>query len=298
MHMNGLLLCPDSTPNFLGLFDLSIAPTLLFYSYIPIVILSLFLGFYVLKSDKGSERSRVLLAMIVFFSLWVVGNIVQWIGVQADVVEFAWRLNAVFEVPIYVFAMYFFYLFTGSKEWTGSKKILFAVPFIMTVIFVPTAFNIESFDLELCEGIPGALWNYIYVFEALITIWIAGISIVRFASIKDWARRIQTLLIGIGTSLFLSIFLVSNYLGDFTRVYDINLIGPIGFALFIISVTYIVTKFKTFSVKVVGAQVFVIALVALVVSLLFIDDLTILHMFIALTSVALILIGAFFCKRS
>ena len=48
------LLCPDAVPSFLGFFDISIAPTLLFYSYFPIVIIALLLSLLILFKDKYS----------------------------------------------------------------------------------------------------------------------------------------------------------------------------------------------------------------------------------------------------
>ena len=55
--MFNLTHCPDAVPNFLDLFDTTIAPTLLYYSYIPIVLVSIFLGLLVIFKNKHSLLS-------------------------------------------------------------------------------------------------------------------------------------------------------------------------------------------------------------------------------------------------
>ena len=60
--MFNLTHCPDAVPNFLDLFDTTIAPTLLYYSYIPIVLVSIFLGLLVIFKNKYLLLSKLFLA--------------------------------------------------------------------------------------------------------------------------------------------------------------------------------------------------------------------------------------------
>src|SRR3990167_487629 len=90
------LVCPDSVPSFLGFFDISIAPTLLFYSYFPIVIVSLLLSIFIFFKDKYSLQSKLLLLISILFSLWILTAIIGWIAVYASTVHFSWQIIGIF----------------------------------------------------------------------------------------------------------------------------------------------------------------------------------------------------------
>ena len=82
-------------------------------------------------------------------------------------------------------------------------------------------------------------------------------------------EKLQTLVIGLGSAVFMIIFWLSNFLGEITKTYEINLIGPIGMVLFIGLVTFLIVRFQTFHVRLFGAQAIVVSLVALTASKLF-----------------------------
>ena len=62
-----ILSCSDSIPSFLGIFDPSIAPALLYYAYIPIVIVSLVFGLIIFLRDRKSILSRLFAGITVLF---------------------------------------------------------------------------------------------------------------------------------------------------------------------------------------------------------------------------------------
>ena len=138
------LLCLDSIPSVLGVFDFSIAPPLLFYSYIPIMFLTIFVG------------------ISLAFSFWILSVLVQWTAAQADVVMFAWQMLVVFEIAIYIFSLYFLFAFLNKKDITFFYKGLGATVFSACIILLPTAFNIVGFDIINCEGAIGELWDFIH----------------------------------------------------------------------------------------------------------------------------------------
>jgi hypothetical protein len=72
------------SPTLLGTFDLSYAPTLIFYAYIPIILVSLFLGIFVLFKDKYSIQSKLLFLIAVLFSLWNLNIILEWVTVPVN----------------------------------------------------------------------------------------------------------------------------------------------------------------------------------------------------------------------
>src|SRR3989344_2949061 len=104
-------LCPDAIPSFLGLFDFSIAPQLLFYAYVPILILSVFFGFLILKKDNNSLLSKYFLGITLSFAFWIFLILFQWTGAYLETVHLAWELLIVPEISIFIFSVLFSYDF-------------------------------------------------------------------------------------------------------------------------------------------------------------------------------------------
>ena len=113
-----LRLCPDAAPNFLGLFDLAIAPPLLYYSYIPLFVFCLFFGVYISIKDNHSILSQYFLALCIFFSAYIFLSIIQWIAAGLAIVHFAWQIYLFAETGIFIFStlLAFAFLFQNCKH--------------------------------------------------------------------------------------------------------------------------------------------------------------------------------------
>ncbi len=264
-----LLLCPDAVPSFLGIFDFSIAPSLLFYSYIPIIVLSLFFALYILFKDKFSLSSKLFFAIATSFLLWVLNILVQWIAAPVTFVHFSAQLTALFEILIFIFSIYFTYVFLKKHDipfW--FKCVLFSI--LSTILFVlPLKFNTQSFDITLCQGVVGDLWKFMYGFEILSIIGIFIFGVKQFFTLSDKVLRRQALIFTIGVTLFLTIFSLSNIYGEITQVYQFNFYGPIGMVLFLGFISFMIVRYRAFDIKLIGAQALVWALVILIGSQFF-----------------------------
>ena len=102
--------CPGNLA-LLGIFDLSYAPALIFYAYIPIIFVSLFLGILVLIKDKYSIQSKLLFLIAVFFSLWNLNVILEWITVPVNLNLFFWQITMFLEMLIFLLSIYLLPLF-------------------------------------------------------------------------------------------------------------------------------------------------------------------------------------------
>lgn len=264
------LICPDSTPYFLGLFDLSVAPQLLFYSYIPIIILTLFFGFYVYLKDNRSLRSRLLFYLSLTFALLLLNEIVQWVGSPASVVQFGWQLVPFFRLSVYLLTILFVFVFIEKKKISALVKILTTIPVVIVIILTPTTLNIRSFDLLNCEGVPGLLWNIVHLFEILLilSVLFLGIKSLLKNRADPKERKVVTYLT-LGAVLFLSIFFIASIWGDITTIYDVALVGPVGMLAFIAFLTFMIVKFKAFDIKLLAVQALVWGLIILIGSQFF-----------------------------
>lgn len=294
--MDGLLLCPDAVPNVLGIFDFSIAPRLLFYSYIPIVFISLIMGFLIFFKDKFSLRASLFLLLNCSFALWVTSVLFQWTAASAGLVHFSWQILALFEVLIYISSFYFVYVFTYKKDLGSFLKIIFFLFLLAVSVFLPSEYMMKEFDLINCQSVLGSFWNVIYIFEFTLLPIILILGINKSQKTTDISERKQILIVTIGNFLFLTIFVFSNIIGEITQKYEFNLFGPIGMVLFLGFVAYSMVRYRAFNMKLIGVQVLVIALLALVFSLLFINSLDIIHVIIVITLALLSGVGYFLIR--
>ncbi len=266
-----LSLCPDATPGFLGFFDLSIAPPFLFYVYIPILAVSVFLGLLILRKDQGSAQSKYFFWITVSFAVWIFITLFQWVAAHLEVVHLAWQFVILPEISIFLFSLLFAYAFLFKKDISDFYKYLWVSLMAAVALALPTHLNIDSFDITNCEGIIGVMWPLAYIFELTC---IAGIVLITLEKLRAKAgagEKLKATLFSIGLVFFLSIFWISNYFGEVTKIYEINFVGPVGMILFLSLLSYIIVRFKTFNTKLFASQILVGALWSLIAALLFIQ---------------------------
>lgn len=291
--------CPDSLPQFFGLFDLSIAPQLLFYTYLPVIAVSLFIGLYVLINDRYSLLAKLLFGIALSFTLWTVDIFFAWIAAYHSHVMFSWKLTPIIEVVMFLLAIWFVYVFIDEKQTDISigKKALFLTMILPVIIFTPTEFNIPYFDMVSCEGHPGVLWYYLYFLEVISILWIGIICTRKFFSEKDAAHKKRVLLVMVGMVLFLLLFFASNVVGQYMEIQEISFFGSLGMLLFLGFLAYLIVKFQAFNIKLAGVQALVVAQSILIASMLIFANSLINRILIMLT-LAAVLGAGFFLIRS
>ena len=294
--MNGLI-CPDSIPSFLGFFDFSIAPPLLFYAYIPVVFLALLLGLFIFISSKDRLVAGLLFSIGLLFSLHTFSQIFQWVTVYSNIVLLSWNILAVIEMLIYVSFIYFVYVFVNKKDLRLRSKTLLLIA-ILPVLF-NFIFKKESFDLLNCEGIFEPIWYYIYAFEIVsifIVIFICLRSILNKNN-EDQVLKKQTNLVLFGSVLFLGIFSATNIFGDLMLTYEINLLGPIGMILFLAFLSYLIVRFKAFDIKLISAQALTWVLIILIGSQFFFVKITINYYLTGIAFLGVIIAGSMIVRN-
>ncbi|MEO8637825.1 MAG: HAMP domain-containing sensor histidine kinase [Candidatus Taylorbacteria bacterium] len=294
------LYCSLAVPQFATFFDFSFAPTLLFYAYLPVIVISLFLGFYILLKDNYSLQSKLFFGISISFSLWVLNIIVQWVGVYGQIVHFSWQISAILEIFIPIFVVYFIYVFVEKRDASYSLKYFFSLVIVAVTFLTPYSFNMQSFDLANCESNVGPLLYGVYGFEILSIFWIIMIGIKglrgSFAKNEDKDFKGQILFLISGASIFLGLFAASNIFGEVTQIYQMNLVGPLGMVLFLAFLSYLIVKFKTFHIKLLATQVFVFSLCALLFALIFINEISISHIVVGVTLFMAIILSVFLVR--
>ena len=258
-----LLYCLDATPNLFGVFDTTIAPSLLYYSYLPVIILMFLFGLIVYRNRTLAQPLPNILffALSVIFSVFLLNEIVQWIAVPTAWVHLAWELSPLLQALMMIVLMYFVSVFVNQKDISYARKVFFALLLVPVLFFLPTKLNMISFDLSNCLSNIGPLFYYVYVLQGLTAFFIAVTCLKKYFSSQDRLEKNKILYLMIGAVTFVLVFSVSDILGELTRVYEINLIGPIGMLTLVGFLTYIIVKYQAFNVKVLSAQALVWGLI-------------------------------------
>src|SRR6185369_12299720 len=128
---------------------------LLFYSYIPIIVISLFLGGFVLFKEKYSLRSKLLFTVSVVFTLLLLNEIALWIAAPVSLVQFGWQLEPLFRILVAILTIYFVHVFSYQEDLPFGQKLVLSAAYLSVVLLSSTTAHIIFFDLNNCEAVPG-----------------------------------------------------------------------------------------------------------------------------------------------
>ena len=282
-------LCNFDGPTYL-FFSSNVAP-LVHYSHLPITIISLIIGFFILFQNRKRLPNKILFCLTLAFSAWVFLDSIFWASNRSDVIMFVWSLQILFEPIVYISALYLLHVLIRKEDMSFNKKLIIALIYLPVIVLVPTKHSLSGFNVITClseEG-PIALY-YTYAIEILYTLWIVGFSLKEYLKRKTKEAKQEILLLTVGTVLLLLSFSFGNIIGSFTENWKIAQIGLFGMPVFIFFLAYSIVKFKLFNIKLIGANVLVITLWVATASLFAIQEINISH---AVTAGTLILTTIF-----
>ena len=176
------MICPDLTaPTYLIISE--DAPPLLYYSHIPTLVISLILGFFVYFKSKRSLTGKMLSAISVIFSLWILFNLIVWTSVNSDMVMFSWSFFGILYVLLSISCVYFTYVFVNKKNISIKIKLILELLCLPAIIFTPTRYNLGGFNLQLC-GCTGFeekyFTSYFFIIGLVAFFWILIFGICKY----------------------------------------------------------------------------------------------------------------------
>ncbi len=243
---------------------------LLYYSHIPSIIIGLLIGIFVLFKTKFSLLGKILFFITLVFSLWVVSDLFIWIFYfQNSVVMTAWAPTEIFAILLFILCLYFVYVFVEKRDVSLWSKILVSSPLLLIIALVPTLYNLTSYDVQECVAIQNPLYtNFTLGLKVLFSFWIIGFAVYKYFKAEKVFRK-QILLLTIGIIIFLLSFLVAGYVAEQTYVFMYEAAGLFGMIVFVGFLGYLIVRFKTFNIKLIGAQALIVSLVILIGSQFF-----------------------------
>jgi len=253
-------------------FFTSDVPPLLYYSHIPTIIISLFVGIFVFLSGKKFLLNQLLLGVSVFFSLWVIIDLITWTNINSESILFVWSLLSLCLSIVAILSIYFIYVFLEKKDVSSGIKFVFLLLLAPVFLLSTTSFNLAGFDLIECDAFTFEnikFYTYYYSLGLLAMIWIFML-LVKHYRVATIIIRKEIILIGIGIESFLFLFFGLSYIGSYLTTVGVledsrlEMYGLFGMTFFISLIAYLIIKFKAFDIKLIGAQALVWALVIVI----------------------------------
>ena len=292
---SNIMICQGLTPPFLFLFSADV-PRLLYYSHIPAAIISLFLGILILKFGDKRKSSIILFFLTMDFFLLFITNIAIWTNIDAGLLTFLWSLNQFIFLLLPILSLYLFAVFLNRDFSLPLYHKIFGL--IAAFLFVPMVwfgYNINYFDLYNCEAVEGGLVSFYQNGILLLSTFIIIFSsIKRLLSIKEKREdKIKIMLLAFGLcSMLFSLFFSWNP-AIFGYSFAAEQFGFVGMVIFLLVISYLIVKFKAFSVKLLATQALVWGLSVLIGSQFFFIEVTINFILNGIGFVASVVLGRY-----
>lgn len=280
-------------PSVFMIFSGNVFGKLIYYSHFLALSLSLIVGMFLLYRGNKILVNRILALIMFTFSIWVFFDLILWANEKPKFIMFFWSTMLVVEPLIYALSVYFIDVFINKKDITFKKKVAIFSLIAPILFFLPTKLSLVGFDLTNCyrEPIEGFIATYyIYFIEIIYALWIVIFAFKKYRGSKHEDKK-QIILAVSGIVLFLISFTSGNIIGSFTENWTLAQIGLFSMPVFVIFLTYMIVKFRSFNIKMFGAQALVFALGFLVLAILFIRKIENVRMVVFFTLFFVIITG-------
>jgi signal transduction histidine kinase len=273
-------------------------PNLLYYSHIPTAIVIVFIGLFLFFKNNGNKLSgRLFLFISLVFLIWILSDLTLWLTYNSTVMMFLWSFFGVLYILMHIFVLYFIYSVFDKKDISNFIKYIFLLLLVPISYLTVTKFNLLAFDATNCQPIEGHYFIGLqYSLGILLIIWLLSLVYVRFKKTSGENKK-QILSVGLGALLFLITFSWSEIIGSLTEDFVITQYGLFGAPIFAAFIIYSIVRFKTFDIKLIGAQVLTWALVILIGSQFFFIKVTINYYLTSITFLGVIVAGSMIVRN-
>ncbi len=243
--------------------------TVAYYSHLIPVFITLVLSIFILIKSNYSYLSKVFVGFGVFFSLWLIGDVIVWTTSSYDLVTFNWAPLDYLNIIFYLFGAYFFaVLLKGRDIRFWQKIVLFALSlpgFYITV----TGKTIPLFNQPWCEAFNSPfLTEYKLVVEGIVVLFIIIAGILSYKK-SNTAKRRQIVIVGSALLLFFGTFSITEYISSLTGVYEINLYSLFVLPVFLGLIIYSIANLEIFHLRNFATQLLVYILLIMIGSQFF-----------------------------
>jgi len=245
---------------------------LIYYSHIPVIIVSLLFGFFVLLKSRKSLLGKVLFFICFSYSLWLIFDFIVWTQFNLNrLLTFLWGMQDILSVIIFTLTLYFIYVFLDKKDVSLRKKFAIFLITLPIVIATPTRLGVNLFNINTCEVSEGDLYlNYLLSLQLLISVWIVYLLVSRYIRSKELIEKKQIKFLALGTSFYLLSIFVIAFITTLFDNYSIELYSLFSIIPFLGILSYLVIRHQMFDIRVVAAQFLTVTVWLMVFSQFFI----------------------------
>ena len=238
-----------------------------YYSHLIPVFFASSLALLVFFKANKNIFSKIFLAFVSVFSLWLVVDLITWVANDYHLVYATWSFLDYTEITFYVLGLYFTMVFARKSDiplW--SKFLLFIatlLPFYLTI----TQQSIVGFDYSVCEALSNEFLSQYKLYVELLILGIILIYVLApfFQKRILYTKKSSAIMLG-SMFLFLSIFSVSEYLSSSTGNYELTLYSLFIVPIFLVSITYSIFSLDVFNVKIISTYFLVFGFLILMAS--------------------------------
>lgn len=274
------MFCTDISEPLYLIFS-SETPSLLYYSHIPALLVSLILGFFVFFHNRKSLVAKILLLLNLSFAAWVFSNLILWVSVDSRQIMLFWSLMPILFTAISFLSFYFLYSFVNERDLSKFWKIVWFLVSLPIIVLTPTNFNLLGFKLTYCQAD-----EYIHFVSYFLSLGLLSFLVIPIISGSAFSKKGQSLqkkkqifYATLGIELFLMSFFLSSFLASYLVEYGVlsdfglEMYGLFGMIIFMAFLTFLIVRFRAFNIRLLGAQALVISLVILIGSeFLFVEN--------------------------
>ncbi len=246
-------------------------PSLLYYAYLPAILLGIFFGVFVYLSDKKENTNKTLLLISIIFSLYATIDFISWFPLSIGVyfVLSKLLLLVLILLPLLLYFAYYLLQINISK----IRHFLIWVPLAPLFLLNFSKYDNLFFSIHAdglsCVVREELLYPYVYVLSIFYLAWFVLVLIRKYkTSLNDLIirKRINTLILAASVLIIWVAMLayLQNFFGD-----DILLLIPFGMVLFMLILSYAIVKYNLLNIKLIAAQALIIALAILISSQFF-----------------------------
>jgi signal transduction histidine kinase len=240
------------------------------YSHIIPILLSLVLGIFVAIKAKFNFFSKVFLAFIVVFALWLIGDVIAWTSNNYSLVYTTWSALDYLEIVFYILGLYFALVFVRKSDISFVYKIALFALTLPALWLTISSQSVTGFYQPVCEAINNDfLGQYKLAVEAIVLIIILLYTIAPLFRKSLWKEKKANLVVLGSMFLFLATFGITEYLASVTGYYEMNLYSLFLLPIFLVAIIYSVFELDIFNVNVLGTHYLVVGLVILMGGQLF-----------------------------
>ncbi|MCX6757966.1 MAG: ATP-binding protein [Candidatus Nomurabacteria bacterium] len=244
--------------------------TIVFYSHLIPIFLSLTLGIFVFIKAKFNLYSKIFLAFVISFCIWLVCDLMAWNANDYRLIYTMWGFLDFIEIVFYILGLYFIITFVQERDTKWYTKLFFTsllvIPFYITI----TGQSVTGFNQSVCEANNnGFISDYKLVVESFIGIAIIFYIVRAFIVEKNKQRRKADIIV-LGSILsFLAVFGITEYYASITGIYEYNLYSLFILPIFLVAIIYAVFELDIFNFHILGTHYIVAGLVILMGGQLF-----------------------------